>query len=150
MQVVLKCDVKGLGQANEVKNVSEGYARNYLIPRGLAIPATKESLEWVAREQEQTRTLAGQQRARAEALAARIKEKPLHFKVKAGETGRMYGSITSKDIAEALGEMLNTEFDKRMIELEHPIRQTGVHLVEIKLPANVSAQAQVIVEAEDQ
>ncbi len=150
MQVVLKYDVKGLGRANEVKSVSEGYARNYLIPRGLAIPATKESLEMVTREQQHATTVAAQQRARAEAMAARLKDKPLHFKVKAGETGRMYGSITAKDISEAIGKVLGTEFDKRMIELEHPIRQTGVHLVELKLPANVTGQVQVVVEAEDQ
>jgi len=150
MQVVLKHDVKGLGKANEVKSVSEGYARNFLIPRGLAILATKESLEMVAREQQQVTTIAAQQRARAEAMAARLKDKPLLFKVKAGETGRMYGSITAKDIAEAIGKVLGNEFDKRMIELEHPIRQTGVHLVELKLPANVTGQVQVVVEAEDQ
>ncbi|OQA23402.1 MAG: 50S ribosomal protein L9 [Chloroflexi bacterium ADurb.Bin360] len=150
MQVVLKHDVKGLGKANEVKSVSEGYARNFLIPRGLAIPATKESLEMVAREQQHVTTIAAQQRARAEAMAARLKDKPLLFKVKAGETGRMYGSITAKDIAEAIGKALGAEFDKRMVELEHPIRQTGVHLVELKLPANVTGQVQVVVEAEDQ
>lgn len=150
MQVVLKHDVKGLGKANEVKSVSEGYARNFLIPRGLAILATKESLEMVAREQQQVTTIAAQQRARAEAMAARLKDKPLLFKVKAGETGRMYGSITAKDIAKAIGKVLGNEFDKRMIELEHPIRQTGVHLVELKLPANVTGQVQVVVEAEDQ
>ena len=150
MQVVLKHDVKGLGKANEVKSVSEGYARNFLIPRGLAIPATKESLEMVAREQQHVTTIAVQQRARAEAVAARLKDKPLLFKVKAGETGRMYGSITAKDIAEAIGKVLGNEFDKRMVELEHPIRQTGVHLVELKLPANVTGQVQIVVEAEDQ
>ncbi len=150
MQVVLKRDVKGLGKANEVKTVSEGYARNFLIPRGLAILATKESLEQVQRAQQNAETVAMQQRSRSEALAARLKEKPLVFKVKAGETGRMYGSITAKDIADAIAKALGGSFDKRMIALEHPIRQLGVHLVELKLPGNVSGQARLVVEAEDQ
>lgn len=150
MQVVLKRDVKGLGKANEVKTVSEGYARNFLIPRGLAILATKESLEQVQRVQQNAETVAMQQRSRSEALAARLKEKQLVFKVKAGETGRMYGSITAKDIADAIAKALGGSFDKRMIVLEHPIRQLGVHLVELKLPGNVSGQARLVVEAEDQ
>ncbi len=150
MQVVLTRDVKGLGKAHEVKSVSEGYARNYLIPRGLAMPATKESLEMVAREQKHATTIAAQQHARAEAMAARLKEKPLLFKVKAGETGRLYGSITTKDVAEAIGKILGADFDKRMVDLEHPIRQIGTFLVELKLPSNVTGQVRVIVEAEDQ
>lgn len=150
MQVVLKCDVKGLGKAHEVKTVSEGYARNFLIPRGLAIPATKETLEMVGREQQNAAKVEERQRARAEIMAAKLKEHPLRFVVKAGETGRMYGSITAKDVAEAVGKLLGADFDKRMVELEHPIRQTGVHVVEIKLPANVTGQVRVIVEAEAQ
>lgn len=150
MQVVLKSDVKGLGKAHEVKTVSEGYARNFLIPRGLAIAATKESLAMVQREQQHVATIATQQRTRSEGIAARLKDKPLVFKVKAGETGRMYGSITSKDIAEAIGKALGAAFDKRMMVLEHPIRQLGVHSIELKLPGNVTGYARLVVETEDQ
>lgn len=150
MQVVLKRDVKGLGKANEVKTVSEGYARNFLLPRGLAVIATKETLAQVQREQRQALSQAEQQRQRSEALAARLKEHPLVFKVKAGEKGRMYGSITAKDVAEAIAKTLGGTFDKRMVMLEHPIRQLGVHLVELKLPGNVLGQARLVVEAEEQ
>lgn len=150
MQVVLKSDVKGLGKAHEVKTVSEGYARNFLIPRGLAIPATKDTLDMVGRERQQAASVAAHQQARSEAMAAKLKEHPLRFVVKAGETGRMYGSITAKDVAEAIGKLFGTDFDKRMVDLEHPIRQIGAHDVAIKLPANITGQVRVIVETEDQ
>ncbi len=149
MKVLLIRDVKGLGRANDIKDVAEGYARNYLLPRGLAAPAT----DGIVRAAEQ-RTLdekgrATREKTRAERLAAQIQELSLRFVVKAGETGRLYGSITSKDIADAIAKHLGFEFDKRQIMLEHPIRDLGVHLVEFKLASNVHGQVRLVVEAEE-
>lgn len=149
MKVVLKRDVPGLGRADDIKEVSEGYGRNYLIPRGLAVPATEGIVKAAqdlhkAKEDQITR-----QRDRAQRIAARLKSEPLHFRVKAGESGRLYGSITSADIAEAIGRSLGSSFDKRQILLEHPIRDLGIHWVDIKIEGGVRTQVRVIVEAED-
>jgi len=148
MKVVLKRDVKGLGNANDVKNVSEGYARNYLIPHGLAEPATDNVVQAAQRRKKQAADKAARVQARSEKIAEQLRDLPLHFHVKAGETGRLYGSITSKDVANAIAEALDVPFDKRQILLDQPIRDTGIHLVDLKLSGGVRAQARVIVEAD--
>ena len=149
MQVVLKRDVKGLGKAHEIKKVAEGYARNYLIPRGLAAPATEKLVRQARRDQASAAEKLIRLQNRSQELAAQIAGKPVHFKVKAGETGRLYGSITGKDVAQALAKMLGMSFDKRQVMLEYPIRELGVHLVDLKLDGGVNAQITVIVEVEE-
>jgi len=148
MKVLLKQDVPGLGKLNEVKTVSDGYARNYLIPRGLAIPADQVQVK-LARDQvvkEQTRVQ--REREHAQRLIDRLQGSPLHLTAKAGETGRLYGSITSADIAEAIQHRLGVPFDKHWIVLERPIRDLGMHTVDLKLDAGVRGQVSVEVEAE--
>jgi large subunit ribosomal protein L9 len=150
MRVFLQQDVPGVGKANEIKNVSDGYARNYLIPRGLAIPAAKgqvKAAEEFAKSQQMR-----QERIRERSLhmVERLKDEPLRFKVKAGETGRLYGSITSADVAKAIARKLGMDFDKHWVLLERPIRDVGTHLVDLKLEGGVRGQAQVVVEAEAQ
>lgn len=149
MKVFLKRDVPGLGKANEVKNVSDGYARNYLIPRGLAIAASDGNIK-AARDFAETQK-AREERIRAHSLeiAEKLKNSPLRLKAKAGDTGRLYGSITSSDIADAVGRVLGGKFDKRQILLDRPIRDTGSHTVEIKLDGGVRGHVQVIVDTED-
>ncbi len=149
MQVVLKRDIKGLGKAYEIKKVSAGYARNYLIPQGLAAPATEKLVQQARRDQASAAEKLARLQNRSQELAAQIAGKPLHFKVKAGEAGRLYGSITGKDVAQALAKMLGMSFDKRQVMLEHSIRELGVHLVDLKLDGGVNAQITVIVEAEE-
>lgn len=148
MKVYLKKDVKGVGKAHQVVTVADGYARNYLLPRGLAVPATEGQIR-AAREyaQSQQRREA-RERERAQRLAAELAEKELVFKVKAGEKGRLYGSITSADIAEKLGRVISVKFDKRNVLLEHPIREVGEHIVDLKLGGGVRASVKVLVEAE--
>lgn len=147
MQVVLKRDVKGLGKAYEIKKVSAGYARNYLIPQGLAAPATEKLVQQAQRDQASVAEKLARIQAHSQDLAEKIAGKPLHFKVKAGETGRLYGSITGKDVAQALSKMLGMSFDKRQVLLEQPIRELGEHVVDLKLDGGVAAQTTVIVEA---
>ncbi|HNT74327.1 MAG TPA: 50S ribosomal protein L9 [Anaerolineae bacterium] len=148
MKVFFKQDVPGVGKAHEVKNVADGYARNYLIPRGLAVPAAsgqvKEAQDYVRTQH------AKEDRVREHSLqiAERLKATPLYLKAKSGDKGRLYGSITSADVAEAIGRALGAEFDKRAVALERPIRELGEHVVELKLRGGIRGQVRVIVEAE--
>ncbi len=149
MKVFLKRDVPGLGRVNEVKNVSDGYARNYLFPKGLAAPATESNLKAAQVFAETKKAREDRIHERSQQIAEQIKTKTFKFKAKAGETGRLYGSITSADIAAEIGHALNINFDKHWIVLERPIRQMGTHAIEIKLEGGVHAQAHVVVETED-
>lgn len=149
MKVFLKRDVPGLGKANEVKNVSDGYARNYLIPKGLVAPATESNLKAAQVFVETQKAREDRIRERSEHIAEQLTTKTLKFKTKAGETGRLYGSITSADLATEIGRALNIAFDKHWIVLERPIREIGAHAVDIKLEGGVRAQAHVVVETEE-
>jgi len=149
MKVFLKKDVSGVGKANEVVNVADGYARNYLLPQGLGVRATAGEVK-VAKQYAAGQDLrAKRARARAEELAALLAEKVLHFKVKAGETGRLYGSITSSDIVDQLARDLDVAIDHRWLALERPIREIGEHMVALKLEGGVRSQVKVVVEADE-
>jgi large subunit ribosomal protein L9 len=149
MKVFLKKDVPGVGKAQQVINVADGYARNYLLPRGLAVPATEGRVSAAREHAESEERREERTRERSAALAARIGEREIHFKVKAGETGRLYGSITTADIAEKITQLLGHEFDKHWILLERPLRDVGSHTVDLKLEGGVRGQAKVIVEADE-
>lgn len=137
MEVLLLEDVANVGQTGEVHKVAPGYARNYLIPRGLAVPATpgaRKQAEQVKRQAEKRRAA---ELASAQALAARIESTALRFEVKVGETGRLYGSVTAGDIAEALAEKLEVEIDRRKVELHEPIKALGNYVVPVRLMGEV-------------
>ncbi len=148
MEILLKQDVENLGSAGDIVNVKPGFARNYLIPRGLAMPATPG----LRKQSAQIKQAAERRRLRelktAQDLADRISQVTLNFKAKAGESGRLYGSITSSAIAEALAEELGTEVDRRRIRLDHPLRELGEHEVVIHLTQGVDAAFKVVVEPE--
>jgi large subunit ribosomal protein L9 len=149
MKVFLKKDVPGVGKAMEVVEVADGYARNYLLPHDLAMRATEGRIK-TAKQYAESQALRKQRaRERAEALAEMLKETKLSFKVKAGETGRLYGSITSSDIADALERELGRELDRRWLEMERPIRDVGAHTVELKLEGGVRGYIKVDVEADE-
>ncbi|MBN1250167.1 MAG: 50S ribosomal protein L9 [Anaerolineae bacterium] len=149
MKVFLKEDVPGVGKAMEVVDVADGYARNYLLPRELGVRATEGRIK-AAKQYAETQKLRTQRaRERAAALAEMLKETTLTFKVKAGETGRLYGSITSSDITEALERELGRELDHRWLALERPIREVGEHTVDLKLEGGVRGHVKVVVEAEE-
>ena len=148
MKVVLRRDVPTLGKAGDVKEVADGYGRNYLIPRGLAAPASRTAMENVeAHKAAETR-----QRARldeeAQALAKRIEETPLVVHARTGEGGRLYGSVTSADIAEALSAAVGTTVDKRNVDLGEPIRHVGTHTARIHVAPRVTVPLNVQVEPE--
>ncbi len=149
MDVILLKDVKGLGREGDLVHVSDGYARNYLIPRKLGVVATP-----AARKQAQERAAA---RARQEAAAIQaaqahaeaLKNVELIFKVRTGATQRLYGSITASDIAEKLSEHIGDPVDKRKVQLEEPIKELGTFPVEVKLHNDVPLTVKVVVEPEE-
>jgi large subunit ribosomal protein L9 len=146
MKVVLRRDVKDLGTAGQVKEVADGYARNYLFPRKLAVPATPSALAEVeAREKAAARRAAGEERE-AQAIAERVKDEPVRIYPKVGEQGRLYGSVTAADVADALASQLGQPVDKRKIDLEEPIRTLGEYQVPYRLTRNVTAMLTVVVD----
>ena len=146
MKVVLSKDVKDLGSAGQVKEVSDGYARNYLLPRKLAVPATQAVLKQVeAREQSAARRLASEER-QAQELAERLKTEPIKIFPKVGEQGRLYGSVTAADVAEALSKHLGQPVDRRKIELVEPIRVLGEYQVPFRITRTVTATLTVQLE----
>ncbi len=150
MQVILLKDVPNLGKAGEIKNVSDGFARNYLIPKGLAKMATKSAIAEAKQRMGAEKRRLQKELATAEELAEKIKSVKLEFKAKAGETGTLYGSITNADIAEKLSEVLGQEIDKRKIVLKRPIHELGDYTVPVKLAASVTAEVAVSVVADQE
>ena len=144
MKVVFLETVEGSGSMGEVKTVANGYARNFLLPRGLAAPATPHLLrraeELTVIEEERQRT----QDKQAEGLVGKLLSQPLVMAVRVGEQGRLYGSVTNADIAEKAGEILGEELDRRRILLPEVIRSVGVYTVPIRLSRNVTAETTVV------
>lgn len=143
MIVILKRDIKGTGKSGEIVKVSDGYARNMLLPKGWAIEATKgnvNTLEKVKAKQEEE--AAAKKRA-AEKLAEKIKTVEVVIKTKAGGEGRLFGSITSKDVCEALEIQHKIVVDKKKLRLEQPIKNLGTFSVKIKLYQDVSTELKV-------
>lgn len=148
MQVLLKKDVPGLGHAGEVKRVADGYALNYLIPRGLATAATEGALKQAQQLKEATERQRQRQQSEAERLAQKLSGLTLTFKAKAGDGDKLYGSVTSADIAEAIAKATGEVVDKRRIELAHAIKELGTHQVLLRLAPETVATVTVVVERE--
>ncbi len=148
MEILLKQDVENLGSAGDIVNVKPGFARNYLIPRGLAMPATPGLRKQAAQIKQAAERRRLRELKTAQDLADRISQVTLTFKAKAGESGRLYGSITSAAIADALAEELGADVDRRRIRLDHPLRELGEHEITIHLAQSVNAVFKVVVEPE--
>jgi len=146
MKVILLQDVKNMGKAGNVVNVSDGYARNFLIPKGLVKEATPANMKELERIKAANAAILAENLESAQALEKKIAMLRVTIKTKGGEGGRLFGSITAKDIADALQQQHGIEIDKKKFILESPIKQTGEHVVEIKLFTNVTAKLRVIVE----
>ena len=139
MVVILLKDVKGTGKAGEVVKVSDGYARNRLIPKGLAKEATEGNIRNLEKQKEIADEKRAEQKAAAQKQAEKINEITLTIRSKGGESGKLFGSIISKDIADALQEQENIKVDKKKIVLDSPIKQTGSSEVTVKLFPEVTA-----------
>ena len=144
MEVILREDVQSLGKAGELVKVRPGYARNYLLPQGLAYEATEGNRKRIEAESKARATRAASDRAEAEALAASLGQVSLTLARKAGEGDRLFGSITAQDIAEGLAKLGHT-VDRRRIELGQPIKSLGEHRVTVRLPAEVHAEVRITV-----
>jgi large subunit ribosomal protein L9 len=143
MKVILLEDIKGVGKKGQLLNASDGHARNYLLPKKLAVEATKANMnELEAKE----KSLASKNRRdfeKAQKLSDRLKEKAVVISVKAGDTGKLYGSVTSREIAAALSEQTGIVIDKKKIVLPDTIKSTGEKQVSVKLHADVVAEITV-------
>jgi large subunit ribosomal protein L9 len=147
MEVILREDVKSLGKAGELVRVKPGYARNFLLPQGLAFEATEGNKKRIAAESKARATRAATERTEAQNYAARLGTVTLTLTGKAGEEGKLFGSITAQDVADALAAQ-GYEVDRRKIDLEHPIKTLGFHTVGIRLHPEVRAEVRVSVVAE--
>ncbi len=148
MKVILTQDVKGTGAAGEVKEVADGYGRNFLIPRKLAVPASAGALRGVEQRKQADSKRAAAEETDARKLAERIAAESVVLRAKVGDQGRLYGSITSADIADELSRRLGQSVDKRRIELAEPIRHLGTFQAPIRLHRAVTANLSVEVQAE--
>ena len=133
MKVILLKDVKGTGKKNEVKEVSDGYARNYLLPKKLAVPADNTNMKELNEKNKSKELKAQKEYKAAVELGKKMEELNVVIYAKAGDGGRLFGSITSKDIAEKIKKQHNIEVDKRKITLDEPIRVLGSRFVDIKI-----------------
>jgi len=148
MQVVLLKDVKRLGKAGEVRNVADGYARNYLLPNGLAKPATAGAIREAQEQAESQARRAARELSQAQTLAEALSGLSLTFRARAGTSGHLYGSITTADIAAEIQKQSGKTVDRRKIVLQEPIRSVGTYQVPIRLAGEVAAQVRVTVEPE--
>ncbi len=149
MKVILTKDVKAQGKKGDLINVSDGYARNYLLPRGLAKEATKQNLAELEGKSESVAYRKNQEELRAHGIAERLKEITVQLSAKAGAGGKLFGSITSKDVAEALKKQYNIEVDRRKIELaDGGIKTLGVFSVKVNLYPQIKGEFKVNVSEE--
>jgi len=146
VRVILKAEVRGLGRTGEIKDVADGYARNYLLPKGLAIEATGGELKVLAQERQTEKTKKDRAHQDAEELAQRLGQVTLVFKLKAGDQGKTFGSVTAKEVADALKKEAKADIDKTKIVLREPLRSLGIHKVEVRLLSDVRANVTVAIE----
>ena len=137
MKVILLQDIRGTGKKDQIVEASDGYARNYLIPRKLAKEATAEALNSIERAKSADKHREDVKRAEAEAKARELKGKVIQLSVRGGENGKLYGAVTNDQIAAALKEQHGVEVDKRKLELEEPVKMAGQTTVTLKLMAGI-------------
>ncbi|NLK17485.1 MAG: 50S ribosomal protein L9 [Clostridiales bacterium] len=147
MKVILKQDVKGQGKKGEIVNVNDGYARNYLIPKGLAVEATADAVNSAMLKKQAAEYHRKMERKEALAAKQRLDDLTVNLKVKCGKSGKIFGSVTSTQVSEKLAEMGYT-VDKKKIMLKEPIKNAGIYTVDVKLYPEITAKLKVIVESE--
>jgi large subunit ribosomal protein L9 len=148
MKVILRTDVSDLGKRGDILDVSDGYARNYLVPKGLAMKASAGAAAQAASMRRARDQRDAQDRAAAEALATRLVPKVITVSARAGTEGRLFGSVTASDIATAVEAQANVQLDRRKIVLPEPIKTLGTHTVPVKLHADVEFPVTLDVVAE--
>ena len=139
MKVILLCDVKGQGKKDQIVEVSDGYARNFLFPQKKAVPADAKATSELRSKEESKQFRIAEDRKAAEALADKINKVEINIKVGHGQDGRLYGSVTAKDIAEELKKAIGSDVDKRKIQLKDVIKAYGKYSIDIKILADIGA-----------
>ena len=138
MQVILLQDVKSLGKKGDIVKVSDGYARNMILPKKLGVDATGKKLHDLKLQNQHAEKVAQEQLEKAQALAEELKDKIVEVKIKAGEGGRTFGSVSTKEISTAVKQQLNLDIDKKKMVLDDPIKALGTYEVTVKLHAKVT------------
>ncbi len=144
MKVILLDDIKGVGKKEQIVNASDGYARNFLFPKKLALEATKENLSQLEHKKKQEADKRQEELNEAQALSKALGELTIKIEVKSGEGGRLFGSVTNKEVAAALKEQHGYDMDKKKIVLKEPLKHLGESTVEIKLHPKVTATVKVV------
>ena len=150
MKVVLLEDIPGRGRAGQMKEVSKGYAKNFLLPRGLALIATPSIVKQVESRLEKEKLEESIDRERLVELAQQIEGKEIRFKARMGAGERLFGSITAADVAEELSRAIGSVVDKKKIDLEKPFRQAGSHEIAVKLASDIKPKITVVIEEEEE
>ena len=148
MKVILQQDVKGQGKKGQLVEVSEGYARNFLLPKKLAIPATTDAINTMNLKEKARRAEEARQREEALAISAKLKECTVRIAAKAGTGGRLFGAVTTKEISEALNKQFALDIPKQKLVLDETIKSFGTYTVKAKLGFEISATFQVMVSEE--
>ena len=148
MKVILKQDIKGVGKKDQIVNAADGYARNYLFPKNLAVPADTGNMNNLKAKNESIAYRKGEDLKESKEIAEKLKKVTLKFKVKAGENGKIFGGVTAKEIAETLKKDYNINIDKKKVLLNETIKNAGVTKVELKLNEGVLATVSVMIVAE--
>ena len=148
MKVILKADIKGVGKKDEVINASDGYARNFLFPKNLAVEANKENMSKLKAKQDSAKYQKDKEKEEAIKVADKLSKILLKIKVKAGENGKIFGGVSAKEIAQALSNEYKIEVDKKKIDLKETIKTLGVHNVDIKLFEGVIGKLRIDVISE--
>ncbi|MCI8384623.1 MAG: 50S ribosomal protein L9 [Clostridia bacterium] len=148
MKVILKADIKGVGKKDEVIDASDGYARNFLFPKNLAVEANKENMEKLKARQNSAKFQKDQEREEALKIADKLSKIMVKIKVKAGENGKIFGGVSAKEIAQELEKEYKIKVDKKKIDLNETIKTLGMQTVEIKLFEGVIGKVKIDVRSE--
>ena len=145
MKVILLCDVKGQGKKDQIVDVSDGYARNFLFPQKKAVPADAKATNELKSKEEAKQFKINEDRKAAQAIADKINGTEIRIQMGHGQDGRLYGSVTAKDIAETLGKKLSIDVDKRKLQLKDAIKAYGSYSIEIKILADIVGKFTLVV-----
>ena len=143
MKVILKADIKGVGKKDQVINASDGYARNFLFPKNLAVEANKENMSKLKAKQDSNAFKKSQEKEEARKIAEKLSKIQLKIPVKAGENGKIFGGVSAKEIAELLKENYKIEIDKKKIELKETIKTLGARTIQIKLYEGITGNLKI-------
>ena len=143
MKVILKADIKGVGKKDQIINASDGYARNFLFPKNLAVEANKENMSKLKAKQDSNAFKKSQEKEEARKIAEKLSKIQLKIPVKAGENGKIFGGVSAKEIAELLKENYKIEIDKKKIELKETIKTLGAKTIQIKLYEGITGNLKI-------